>query len=165
MVRRGVLTGRSGAPEFVLDTSLGGVLADLLVRASGEGSLLLVDRGRRPFLLSLSDEFLSIEPGRLLAFDAALRFREDPSFEFRRHIAVPFLKLFGAGVVALSVASEPARFEVTPEAPLTIATRSVLAYGGEALPELLEDADPLAALGSGPVFRFLGSGFVLADAS
>lgn len=165
VVRRGVLTGRSGAPVFEPDTTLAGPLANLLVKASGDGKLLLVERGRRPFLLPLSEEFLSVEPGRLLAFEASLRFREDPTFEFRRHIAVPFLKLFGKGTVALGVVSEPARFVVTPDGPLTIAARSVLAYGGETQPELLEEADPLAAFGSGPVFRFLGSGFVLADAS
>lgn len=165
VVRRGVITGRSGAPAFEPDASLGGALANLLVKATGEGRLLLVDRGRRPWLLGLSDEFLSVEPGRLLAFEAGIRFREDPAFEFRRHIAVPFLKLFGSGTVALGVVSEPARFAVTGESPLTIAARSVIAYGGETVPELLEDADPLAALGSGPVCRFLGAGFVLADAS
>lgn len=165
MVRRGVLTGRSGNPSFEPDTSLGGPLSDLLVKATGEGQLLLVDRGRRPYLMPLAEEFVSVEPGRLLAFEGALRFREDPAFEFRRQIAVPFLKLFGRGVVALGVVSEPARFAVTPEAPLTIAARSVLAYGGDTAPELLEEADLLAAFGSGPVFRFLGSGFVLADAS
>lgn len=164
-VRRGVISGRDGSPHFEKSVALAGSLNELLVRASGEGTLLLVDRGRRPFLKPLTDEFLSIEPSRLLAFEASLHFREDPAFEFRRHIATPFLKLFGTGVVAMGVTSEPAIFEVVPERPLTLAARSVVAYGGEIAPDLLEESDPMAQLGSGPVMRFVGSGYVLADAS
>ena len=163
-VRRGVLSGREGAPHFEADRLLGGALSQLLIRASGEGELLLVDRGRRPFLKSLSDEFLSVEPGRLLAFEASLRYREDPAFEFRRHIAVPFLKLFGNGTIALSVLTEPALFPVSVRRPLTLAARAVIAYGGDVVPDLLEESDPLASLGSGPVFRFVGTGYVLAEA-
>ncbi|MEO6323639.1 MAG: tetratricopeptide repeat protein [Thermoanaerobaculia bacterium] len=163
-VRRGVLTGREGAPAFEVDRQLVGSLSQLLIHASGDGELLLVDRGRRPFLKSLASEFLSVEPGRLLAFESTLRFREDPAFEFRRHIAVPFLKLFGSGTVALSVASEPALFPVSVSRPLTLASRAVLAYGGDVVPDLLEESDPLASLGSGPVFRFVGTGYVLAEA-
>ena len=163
-VRRGVLSGREGAPSFEADRQLGGALSQLLIRASGPGELLLVDRARRPFLKTLSDEFLSVEPGRLLAFEASLRYREDPAFEFRRHIPVPFLKLFGNGTVALSVLSEPALFPVSAGKPLTLAARAVLAYGGDVVPDLLEESDPLASLGSGPVFRFVGTGYVLAEA-
>jgi hypothetical protein len=39
-----------------------------------------------------------------------------------------------------------------------------VAYGGELMPELLEDSDPIASLGAGPVVRFVGAGFILADA-
>src|SRR6185369_11987779 len=136
------------------DSRVGGILAKYLIRASGAGRLLLMDRGRRPFLITLADEFLSIEPGRLLGFEDTFMYREDPAFEFRRQIPAPFLKLYGSGVVALSVASEPARFEVESEQPFTIASRAVLAYGGDLTPELLEEKDVLADLGSGPVFRF-----------
>lgn len=164
LVRRDILTGRSGAPTLEGDRQLTGALARLLVRAGGNGTLLLVDRGRRPYLRSLEEEFLSVDPGRLFAFQSSLVYREDPAFEFRRHIALPFLKLFGTGAVAFSVFSEPERFVVTPADPLTLSARAVLAYGGDVRPELLEETDPLAEFGSGPVFRFVGSGFVLAEA-
>ena len=48
--------------------------------------------------------------------------------------------------------------------PLTIAARAVVAYGGELAPDLLEESDPIAALGAGAVMRFIGAGIVLADA-
>ena len=163
-VRRGALTGRTGSPLLAADRQLSGSLAQVLIRATGDGAVLLVSRGRHPHLLSLSEEFLSVEPNRLLGFEASLMFREDPAFEFRRHISAPFLKLFGRGAVALAVTSEPARFEVAAGQPLTIAARTVVAYGGDLSPDLLEETDPLAELGAGPVFRFVGEGYVLADA-
>lgn len=163
-VRRGVVVGRSGGPVLSPDTRLAGALAELLVAASGEGTLLLADQGRIPYLKALANEFLSVEPTRLLAFDEALTYREDPAFEFRDRIARPFLKLFGSGAVGLSVVAEPARFDVERQAPLTIAARAVVAFGGDLTPELLEESDPIAGLGAGPVLRFAGSGYVLADA-
>jgi len=163
-VRRGVVVGRQGISAHATDSRLAGALAGVLVSASGEGTLLLADQGRVPWLKSLSNEFLSVETSRLLAFDEALTYREDPAFEFRDKIAQPFLKLFGTGTVALSVVSEPARFEVERQNPFTLAARAVVAYGGDLTPELLEESDPIAGLGAGPVLRFVGSGYVLADA-
>jgi hypothetical protein len=163
-VRRGVVVGRQGVPSLTTDGRLTGALAGILVAASGEGTLLLADQGRIPYLKSLANEFLSVETSRLLGFDEALTYREDPAFEYRDKIAQPFLKLFGAGAVALSVVSEPARFEVERQNPFTIAARAVVAYGGDLTPELLEESDPIAGLGAGPVLRFVGLGYVLADA-
>ncbi len=130
--------------------------------ARGPGTLLLLARGRVPRLRALAEEFVSVEPGRLLAFEASLAYREDPAFEFRRTVT-PFLKLFGTGHVALAVVSEPARFEVSEGEPLTIAARAVVAFGGDLAPDLLEEADAMAELGAGPVLRFSGTGYVLAD--
>ncbi len=163
-IRRGVVVGRQGVPSLATDPRLAGALAGILVTASGEGTLLLADQGRVPYLKALTNEFLSIETTRLLAFDEALTYREDPAFEYRDKIAQPFLKLFGTGTVALAVVSEPARFEVERQNPFTIAARAVVAYGGDLTPELLEESDPIAGLGAGPVLRFVGAGYVLADA-
>ena len=66
--------------------------------------------------------------------------------------------------MAFAVSSEPARFEVEQGQPLAIAARAVVAYGGNVLPELLAESDPLSALGAGASMRFSGAGFVLADA-
>jgi len=161
-VRRGVLTGRTGAPVLEPERRLGGALARHLVHAFGGGGVLLVSRGRVPRLRQLIEEFISVDPGRLLAFEASLAYREDPAFEFRRTVP-PFLKLFGSGLVALAVSSEPARFEVTEGESLTIAARAVVAFGGDLNPELLEEADAMAELGAGPVLRFSGTGWVLAE--
>lgn len=163
-VRRGVVVGRSGVPSLSTDARLAGALAGVLVTASGEGTILLADQGRVPWLKALANEFLSVEPTRLLGFDEALTYREDPAFEYRDKIVQPFLKLFGTGTVALAVVSEPARFEVERQHPFTLAARAVVAYGGDLTPELLEESDPIAGLGAGPVLRFVGSGYVLADA-
>jgi tetratricopeptide repeat protein len=162
VVRRGALAGRTGAPLLEPDRRLTGALARQLVVARGTGSVLLVNRGKMPRLRALAEEFVSIEPGRLLGFETSLAYREDPAFEFRRTVT-PFLKLFGSGFVALAVTAEPARFEVKEGEPLTISARAVVAFGGDVAPDLLEEADSMAELGVGPVLRFTGTGYVLAD--
>jgi tetratricopeptide (TPR) repeat protein len=161
-VRRGVLTGRTGAPLLEAERRLTGALAKHLVLATGTGTVLLLSRGRMPRLRMLEEEFVSLDPGRLLGFEASLAYREDPAFELRRAVA-PFLKLYGSGVVALAVGSEPARFEVTESQPLTLSAKAVVAFGGDLTPDLLEESDPLAEFGSGPVLRFTGTGYVLAE--
>ena len=158
------MVGRQGVPSLATDGRLDGPLAGILVTATGEGTLLLADQGRVPYLKALANEFLSVDTARLLGFDEALTYREDPAFEYRDKIVQPFLKLFGTGTVALAVVSEPARFEVERQNPFTMAARAVVGYGGDLTPELLEESDPIAGLGAGPVLRFVGSGFVLADA-
>ncbi len=164
VVRRTALTGRTGVAELAADDRLSGALARFFVRATGNGGVLLLDPKRGLHLVHLRSEFLSADPARLFGFDATLTYREDPAFEFRRQIALPFLKLFGTGSVAFSAGADPARLEVTPETPLTLAARSLLAYGGDLAVDLVEDADPLADLGGGPVLSVSGSGFVLIEA-
>ena len=164
LVRRTALTGRTGVAELVADGSLSGALSRFFVRATGSGGVLLLDPRRALHLVHLRNEFLSADPARLFGFDATLTYREDPAFEFRRQIALPFVKLFGTGSVAFSAAAEPARLEVTPETPLTLASRSLLGYGGDVAVDLVEDADPLADLGGGPVLSVSGSGYVLIEA-
>ena len=164
LVRRAALTGRTGVAELSPDETLAGVLSGFFVRATGTGSVLLVDPRRTLHAAHLRNEFLSADPARLFGFDAVLGCREDPAFEFRRQIALPFVKLHGTGCVAFSTTGEPARLELTPETPLTLSSRSLLAYGGDVSLDLVEDADPLADLGSGPVLSLSGSGFVLIEA-
>lgn len=164
-VRRGIVVGRSGAP--VLDGSPSQTpdgLDRILIGASGDGILLLADAGRVPWLKALSGESLSVHPERLLAFESALTCRADVTPDAGDRTAPPFLKLAGSGIVALSVSSEPARFDVERGQPLAIAARAVVAYGGDVAPELLEESDPLSGLGAGASMRFTGVGFVLADA-
>lgn len=161
-IRRTALAGRRGAPVLEAERGVRGVFERYLVRASGPGSLLLLSRGRRAFLSAIDGDFLSVDPSRLLAFEASLAFREDPAFELRRKLAMPFLKLFGSGSVALSVATEPALFDVDPASPLTLEAGSVLGYRGDVQVELAEGADPLADSGTSIVLRFNGTGAVLA---
>ncbi len=164
-VRRGIVVGRSGTP--ILDASPSRTpdgLDRILIGASGDGVLLLADPGRVPWLKGLSGETLSVHPERLLAFESALACRADVTPDAGDRTAPPFLKLAGTGAVALAVSSEPARFEVERGQPLAIAARAVVAYGGDVVPELLEESDPLSGLGAGASMRFTGAGFVLADA-
>jgi hypothetical protein len=164
-VRRGIVVGRSGAPVLeAFPAAMPDGLDQILVGASGDGILLVADPGRVPWLKALVGETLSVYPARLLAFESALHCRAEVTPDTGDRTAPPFLKLSGSGAVALAVSSEPARFEVERGQPLAIAARAVVAYGGEVMPELLEEGDPLSGLGAGTSIRFRGVGFVLADA-
>jgi len=163
-VRKGSVVGRTGHPVLEADTRLEGTLGGLLLKVSGPGSILLADAGRVPFLRTLSRESLSVEPTRLLAFEETLTYREDPAFERRRELDRPFLKLTGTGAVALSGVSDAARFEVEWGQPLTLVHRVVVAWSGELVPEILEAPEAGAGFEAGPVVRFVGAGYVLADA-
>jgi hypothetical protein len=163
-VRRGTIVGRTGRPVIESDPRLEGTAGSLLVKASGAGCLLLGDAGRVPFVRTLSRESLSVEPTRLLAFEETLVCREDPAFERRRGTDRPYLKLTGSGAVALSGISEAARFEVEWGQPLTLLQKVVVAWGGELVPELLETPEAGSGFEAGPVIRFVGAGYVLADA-
>jgi uncharacterized protein (AIM24 family) len=164
LVRRTALTGRTGIVDLAADDRLAGALARFFVRTAGAGGVLLLDPRRGLHVVHLRNEFLSADPARLFGFDASLTYREDPAFEFRRQIALPYVKLYGTGCVAVSAAAEPARLEVTPDTPITLASRSLLAYGGDVAIDLVEDADPLADFGGGPVLNLSGSGYVLIEA-
>ncbi|HQR45618.1 MAG TPA: AIM24 family protein, partial [Thermoanaerobaculia bacterium] len=163
-VRSGAIVGRTGHPVLEAAARLEGPLGGLLLKVSGPGSVLLADAGRIPFLRTLSRESLTVEPTRLLAFEETLTYREDPAFERRRGFDRPFLKLTGTGAVALSGLSEAARFEVEWGQPLTLVHRVVVAWSGELVPELLEAPEAGAGFEAGPVIRFVGAGYVLADA-
>ena len=175
-VRRGIVVGRTGSP--VLEDSPSAApdgLGVVLVGVAGDGVLLVADPGRVPWLKALASETLSVHPERLLAFESALMCRANVMAGASDRTAAPsrrtrpatplFLKLSGSGAVALAVSSEPARFDVERSQPLAIAARAVVAYGGEVVPELLAESDPLSGLGAGASLCFTGVGFVLADVS
>ncbi len=163
-IRKGTIVGQTGRPEIEPDARLDGALSSLLLKASGAGCLLLGDAGRSPFVRALSRESLSLDPTRLLAFEESLVYREEPAFERRREAERPFLRLTGSGAVAFSGISEAARFEVEWGQPLILLQRVVVAWGGELVPELLDPPEAGSGFEGGVVVKFVGAGYVLADA-
>ncbi len=164
VVRQDTITGRRGFPVLEPETSLPEVFERLFLRASGDGILLLAHRGRQPYLIEPGGGFLSVDPSRVLAFESSLGFREDPSFEFRRPGAHPFLKFLGDGMVALAVGSEPELVPVSIAVPLLMAAANVVAYVGELDAEAVEPSARYAELGDRPLCRFTGNGTVVVDA-
>jgi uncharacterized protein (AIM24 family) len=167
MVRKGTVASYSGKIGFVPDMSVVGTSADGLLQATGHGTLLVVHRGRRPFLFELAGEFLCVEGSRLLALDEELSYRLEPIHDFRRKRRVDILKIYGHGGVVLSTSREPLVLKVTPDLPLNISSRDLIGWTGDLVPTVLEDRfleqvmvpdeqDP-------PKIRFEGTGAVLAE--
>ncbi len=164
LIRRDAVTGRRGASTREPESSLPEPLSRLFLRARGPGTLLLVEKGRHPFFVAPGGGFLSVAPLHVLAFEGSLGYREDPAFEFRRPDAPPFLKLLGEGFVALAVSGEPARIPVVASEPLTIAADAVIGYSGELSLQLIEANSRYAEFAGRAIFRFSGTGTVLAEA-
>lgn len=164
VVRQDAIAGRRGFPSLEPETALTGSLERLFLRARGEGTLLLAQKGRQPSLLEPPGDFFSVDPDRVLAFDGALEYREDPAFEFRPSGARPFVKLLGKGAVAVAVVSEAMRVPVSPAQPLVIAAESVVAYSGALEAESVPAGARYAELGDRPLCRFTGNGTVFVDA-
>jgi Flp pilus assembly protein TadD/uncharacterized protein (AIM24 family) len=167
IVRKGTIASYSGKISFTAESSVGGTSADGLLQATGHGTLLVVHRGRRPFLFELAGEFLCVEGSRLLALDEELSYRLEPIHDFRRRRRVDILKIYGHGGVVLSTSREPLALKVTPELPLNISSRDLIGWTGDLVPTVLEDRfleqvmvpdeqDP-------PKIRFEGTGTVLAE--
>ena len=164
VVRQDAIAGRRGFSSLEAATGLAGSLERLFLRGRGDGTLLLAQKGRHAWLLELAGDFLSVDPGRILAFEGTLEYREDPSFEFRPSEARPFLKLLGRGTVALAVVSEANRVPVSAAQPLVIAAESVVAYAGALEAESVPPGSRYAELGDRPLCRFTGNGTVFVDA-
>jgi Flp pilus assembly protein TadD len=168
LVRKGTVASYGGSVRFAPDPRLAGTRAESLLRAAGNGSIFLSDRGRRPIKIDLRSEFLSAEASRILAIGPTLSFRYEPIHDFPRRKRVDLLRIFGRGTLILSPAKPPFSIAVTPEFPLNISSRDLVGWTGSLVPSVLPDRfldevmvpdadDP-------PKIRFEGTGTVITEA-
>lgn len=102
LVRRGTVASYGGRIGFASDPKLEGTKAEPLLRASGQGTIFLADRGRKPMLIELKNEFFSAEGSRILAIGPTLSFRYEPVHDFPRRRRVDVLRIFGRGSLVLA---------------------------------------------------------------
>lgn len=166
-VRKGSLAWYSGKVRFAAEPTFQGTSLERLLRATGRGTLLVNDPGRRAFRRDLNGQTIFVEGSRLLALDNGLSFRLEPVHDFRHNRRVDMLKVSGRGTVIVSVAGALVAHEVSAEYPLSISSRDLVAWIGDLLPSVLDDAyleevmQPDVA--SPPKIRFEGEGTVLTE--
>src|SRR6266540_4243840 len=80
-VKRGTVSSYSGNLKFIAESGLLGTTAQTLVKATGQGKLFVYEKGRKTFLLELSEEFIYVEGSNLLALEETLTYRVEPIYD------------------------------------------------------------------------------------
>jgi uncharacterized protein (AIM24 family) len=166
-VRKGCVAWYSGKIRFAPEPGFRGTSLERMLRASGQGTLLINDPGRRAYRRDLSGQTLFVEGARLLALDHGLTFRLDAIHDFRRSRRVDVLKVHGHGSVVFSVGGPVIAHEVSTAYPLSISSRDLVAWTGDLVASVLDDKyleevmQPDIA--SPPKLRFEGDGTVLTE--
>ena len=163
-VRKGSVVWYSGKIRFSPESAFRGTRLEKILRAEGRGHLLVSDPGRRAFHRDLNQQSLFLEGSRVLALDHGLSFRLELIHDFRMNRRVDVLKLFGRGSVVLSVGSQLLSHEVSPELPLNVSSRDLVAWMGDLVPSVVEDRFleevMMPDIGKAPKIRFEGRGTV-----
>jgi uncharacterized protein (AIM24 family) len=167
-IKRGTVSSYSGNLRFVAESGLIGTTAQTLVRATGQGKLFLYEKGRKTFLLDLSDEFIYVEGGNLLALEDSLAYRVEPIYDANYQRKIDTVKIFGRGSLAISTSIEPLTLRVSRELPLSISSNALVAWTGELIPTVLEDDSQVSNVmieASAQAFqiRFEGEGVVVSE--
>jgi Flp pilus assembly protein TadD/uncharacterized protein (AIM24 family) len=167
-VRKGSVVWYSGRMRFTEEPGFTGTRLERLLRAEGPGELLLCDPDRRAVARDTGGQSLWLDGSRLLALSAALRFRLEPIQDFQTRRRVDILKVHGPGGAVFSVAGPLEPHDVSPEFPLIVSSRDLVAWTGDLLPAVAEDRflDEIMMLdtANAPKLRFEGEGVVLTEA-
>ena len=166
-MRKGSVAWYSGKIAFAPEPAFRGTSLEKILRATGPGTLLLNDPGRRAFRRDVNGHTLSVEGSRLLALDHGLSFRLDSIHDFRRSRRVDVLKVSGRGSIIFSVGGPVLAHEVSAAFPLSISSRDLVAWSGELVASVLDDQFleevMQADVASPPKLRFEGEGTVLTE--
>ena len=145
-----------------------GTSLERILRATGAGTLLVNDPGRRAYRRELSGRRSRSRAAACSALDHGLTFRLEAIQDFRRNRRVDILKVQGRGSVVFSVGGPVLAHEVSPEFPAIdlLARPGRLERGAPArrsstISFLEEVMQPDIA--SPPKIRFEGEGIVLTE--
>ena len=138
-VKKGTVSSYSGNLKFTAESGLLGTTAQTLVKASGQGKIFVYEKGRKAFLLDLSEEFIYVEGSNVLALEDTLSYRVEPIYDSAYQRKIDTLKIFGRGSLAISTNIEPLTLRVTRELPLSISSTALVAWTGNLIPTVVDD--------------------------
>ena len=166
-VKKGTVSSYSGNLKFTAESGLLGTTAQTLVKASGQGKIFVYEKGRKAFLLDLSEEFIYVEGSNVLALEDTLSYRVEPIYDSAYQRKIDTLKIFGRGSLAISTNIEPLTLRVTREYPLSISSSSLVAWTGNLIPTVVDDQSLENVMISGDQtgfkIRFEGDGVVVSE--
>jgi Flp pilus assembly protein TadD len=166
-IKQGTIYSYSGNLTFwVKDKRPGGVPA--LVIITGNGKVILTDKGREITFMHVEEETVYVEPTHLLACEETLTPRYVSLAETGPGPEV--IALDGRGMVALSVASKPLPLSVTADLPVSVPSTSVITWSGTITPRIVDDRQLYEVMlpadtHAGPLVRLEGTGRVLVEQS
>lgn len=160
-VKKSSLRSYTGNFRFSGVPSLNETSAHEIQEATGTGKLFLYEKNYQTYLFELSQEFVYVEGSHILALEDDLAFRFEPIHDYRRDRRLETFKVYGRGALALLTHLEPLTLRVTPDFPLTILSRSLVAWTGHLYPVVAEEE----LTGDAGAFnvRFEGEGIIIAD--
>ncbi len=167
-VKRGTVSSYSGNLKFVAESGLVGTTAQTLVKAVGQGKIFVYEKGRKTFLLDLSEEFIYVEGHNLLALEDTLTYRVEPIYDSTYQRKIDTVKIFGKGSLAISTSIEPLTLRVTREYPLSISSNALVAWTGNLIPQVMDDKSLENVMienedDAGFKIRFEGDGVVVSE--
>ncbi|HYS55720.1 MAG TPA: tetratricopeptide repeat protein [Thermoanaerobaculia bacterium] len=167
-VKKGTVSSYSGNLKFAAESGLLGTTAQTLVKAAGQGKIFIYEKGRKAFLLDLSEEFIYVEGGNLLALEETLTYRVEPIYDSAYQRKIDTLKIFGKGSLAISTDIEPLTLRVTRDLPLSISSTALVAWTGSLIPMVVDDKSleniMIESGGDGGFkIRFEGDGVVVSE--
>lgn len=138
-----------------------------LMKATGEGTLYLADRGKKIIILELQHETIYVNGNDLLAFEPTVKHE----IKFMRKVAGMMagglfnIRCSGNGLIAITSHYEPLTLHVTPGNPVFTDPNATIAWSGNLTPEFQTDISFKTfigrASGESIQMRFEGSGFVI----
>jgi hypothetical protein len=166
-VKRGTISSYSGNLRFREEPGTPGTPAATMVRAEGQGRLVVYEKGKQTFLLDLSDEFIFVQSGHLLAVENTLSSRPEPIYDSGYQNKLDTVKVFGRGSLAISTTIEPLSLRVNGDYPLSISSKAIVAWTGSLVANVVDDRDldELMAERDEEAFtiRFEGDGVVVSE--
>ncbi len=167
-VKKGTVSSYSGNLKFVAESGLLGTTAQTLVKAVGQGKIFVYEKGRKTFLLDLSEEFIYVEGSNLLALEETLTYRVEPIYDSGYQRKIDTVKIFGKGSLAISTSIEPLTLRVTRDFPLSISSAALVAWTGSLMPSVVDDQSLEnvmieSADAGGFKIRFEGDGVVVSE--
>jgi hypothetical protein len=166
-VKRGTISSYSGNLRFREEAGPPGTPSATMVRAEGQGRLIVYEKGKQTFLLDLNDEFIFVQSGHLLAVENTLSSRPDPIYDSGYQNKLDTVKVFGRGSLAISTTIEPLTLRVNGDYPLSISSKAIVAWTGSLVANVVDDRDldDLMAERDEEAFtiRFEGDGVVVSE--
>jgi len=138
-----------------------------LMKATGQGSLYLADRGKKITIIELQNETIYVNGNDLLAFEPTVKHE----IKLMRKVAGMMagglftIRCTGYGLVAITSHYEPLTLHVTPGNPVFTDPNATVAWSGNLNPQFQTDISFKTfigrASGESIQMRFEGNGFVI----